>query len=309
MHVWNDRSSGSGRGGDQRGLLHGWMTESTLAERSAATLSRVSRPYAVAFLVLSMVVAFTGNGFLAILGMLCAVMLLNGANGAGPLVPLAMLTSIAAAVQLFLAFGLFITIMVGSPNHFCTRANQLVVYAQGSTQEWNATATEAAFSASGTIAATEGESKTTAHMISIASQGAPEPPSSGARAVAADHVHPSACIPPSAVQELACGPNAQAVILGFAFVVLTYALLIVLPMFYLALKVGRLARGAGGCNEFAVPEPMYVVVQGHRPPAAAVGVPVRQATGLPVTGSVPAARPISAENVGNLPVATACQMH
>jgi len=235
----------------------------------------------VAFLVLSMVVAFTGNGFLAILGMLCAVMLLNGANGAGPLVPLAMLTSIAAAVQLFLAFGLFITIMVGSPNHFCTRANQLVVYAQGSTQEWNATATEAAFSASGTIAATEGESKTTAHMISIASQ----------------------------VQELACGPNAQAVILGFAFVVLTYALLIVLPMFYLALKVGRLARGAGGCNEFAVPEPMYVVVQGHRPPAAAVGVPVRQATGLPVTGTVPAARPISAENVGNLPVATACQMH
>ena len=75
----------------------------------------------------------------------------------------------------------------------------------------------------------------------------------------------------------------------FAMLLLSYAGLILLPLITLAMRVGRLARGAGGCAEIAVARPMYAIVvngepqgagpRGGGPVNATVGVPVRVPTG------------------------------
>ena len=98
---------------------------------------------------------------------------------------------------------------------------------------------------------------------------------------------------------MACGDKSELAILFVAMLVLAYSLGVVLPMLYLSIKVGRLARGAGGCADFEDGAPLYVVVQGRQPSCAAVGVPI--GSGVPVaSASVPQARPISS-NGSSLP--------
>ena len=104
------------------------------------------------------------------------------------------------------------------------------------------------------------------------------------------------------VHKIACGPNASLFILGIALLFLSYATLILFPLIILAIRVGRLARGAGGCMEYSM-QPMYaVVVQGQRAADgrnAAVGVPVRVAT-----GTVPQAQAHPGLAQGNVASAT-----
>jgi hypothetical protein len=107
------------------------------------------RQHAFAIGALSLVVGFTGNPLLSMMGFLTSLMILmNGARAAPIVASLALMTAVFAFLQLFLACGMFVALLSSTPEGFCSRATSLSHYSQPPstpTRElaypWNSTTT------------------------------------------------------------------------------------------------------------------------------------------------------------------------
>ena len=258
--------------------------EAALAQRQAVATQATEilsgpqgRKYALYLICFALAVGVTGQFFFSMLIFLTAFMLCtNGGRANGPLMPLALFTAIYGAMQFTVAFALFIMVLVASPTAFCARASALLEYASGRTvapappyqvrYPYNMTAS---------VADTASDVQTTS-----------EASSSQFMATA------------TSLHVIACGKNAEPFILAVAGAVLAYAMLICLPIVIISSKLARIARAAGGCDEFSDYSRPVIIVQAD-PRNAAVGVPVRQAANVRVA---PAGAP------SNLPVATAQQI-
>jgi len=269
---------------------------SSVAERSAELLDGpTGRRYAVLIIFLSLTTGISGNGMLCMVGLLTGMMLCNGSRGAGPVVPLAAMTAMLAMIQLIIVLSMFVSILSTTPQGFCRRSGTLVEYITGVPPTQSAINQRAPTASGDSFAATQdGEDSLQARMLTTTS---PPPPlgypwnmTSGAAGYASSPSAQRLLVFVNKVHEIACGPNSSLFILSMSLLLLAYSAMILMPLVIIAVRAGRLARGAGGCADVAVARPLYaVVVQGNPATAnsdAAVGVPVRVANGTIPTANV-----------------------
>ena len=104
-------------------------------------------------------------------------------------------------------------------------------------------------------------------------------------------------MPTLTVSDVVCGANAKGWVLGFGVLILAFFLLVLVPTFYLSLKIMREARQHGGCAECM-----------HRGPpmrGVSVNVPVQTRLHVPMRVQTAHGQRVPAGSSSNVPVAQA----
>lgn len=297
------------------------MDPARMHERSVELLNGpVGRRYGLYIMLLSFTTAFTGNGLLAMVGMLTGLMLCNGSRGAGPLVPLSALTTILAIFQLIVVLGMFLSVLSNTPSSFCARTKTLLEYATGepvqrapsystyhsgyatSTYHGNGGYATASPTYYGVIEADEAVKDAERRQLV---ESPPGPPPPGYLSCDPQSSGYSSCISQArmvqyaqSMNQMACGPKSGLILMSAAMALLLYGMLVLTPLAVLSSRAGALARGAGGCDDGWGPPLQTIVITGSRPFGrdvfgnAAVGVPVRVGT-LPGRPVVAGSGPVS----------------
>lgn len=239
---------------------------------------------AVALLLLSSIIVFTGNPFLGFVGVITGSLSLSASNfqrSPDLIAMLAFVTSISALMQLFtiLPFGFYL--LFSDPAYICG-------YSKAAVERFR-----------------DYDSATVASQPAVVGYPYNMTETAQGHGMPGPSNYPQTIKYATTVSGIVCGDHAKSALFGLGMAVLAFALLVVLPLSVVALRLMRHARHNGGCagcegmpmQTVVVQVPRYQMAPGGRvsppPPrtVAASAKPAGSSCSAPIAQAVPVSMP------------------